>query len=265
MSGERIQKVLARLGIDSRRAIERMILEGRISVNDQPVRSLPCFVDPLCDRIKVNGKLIRLAQFRKVAYLLSKPRGVICSARQYDQRRPIVSDLVPAISKPVYIVGGLDADTTGLVVVTNDGQLADRLTHVRYAMERIYVVEVDAPIPCGTIEALKKGVVMDDRRSTAAHLVKVLRKSKSGCLLEIHLVESHPRQLPRMLTRLKCKARKIKRVGLGPLSDTGLKVGSYRRLTEREYAKVLEATRPVKSRPAGLRSGADRVVKPRRR
>jgi len=241
MIGIRIQKVLADAGISSRRQAEEMILQGRVEVNGHLVTALPCFVDPQADRICVDGQPIRMPSGPKQAYLLNKPKGVLAGLAGQKGPGPHVLDLAPPIRPPVYVVGALDADSTGLVVLTNDGELADRLNHPRYRQERTYVAEVDARVDEATIEALRSPMWLDDRRVEGARLVKVLRRGGDGTLLEIHIVEAMSRQVQRMLAKVRHKVRRLRRVGLGPLREKGLKIGHFRPLSPTEIARIKQA------------------------
>ena len=178
-----------------------MILEGRVEVNGQLVVQIPCFVDVQRDRIRVDGRASPWPARRKTCFLLNKPRGVVC-ARRDAHGRPRVYDLVPPMTGQVYCVGSLDVDSTGLVLLTNDGVLADRLNHPRYGVPRTYLVEVDGSR--GGRQAVDKiaaGVFIDGRRA-APESVKVLRRGRDRTLLEVELVESAGREVRPILIRL---------------------------------------------------------------
>lgn len=234
----RIQKVLAEAGVASRRGIEQMILDGRITVNDKLIAELPCFIGP-GDRIHVDGRLVSIRAPRKVYYLLNKPRGVVCT--QHDpQGRPRAVDLIDAGGERVYCVGRLDADTTGLVILTNDGELTQMLTHPRHGVDKTYVVEVNGRVDGQAIDRLKAGVYLDGRRASAAK-IKALRCGGGRSLLEIRICEGRNRQVRRMLAKLGCRVRRLKRVAIGPVTDRGLKVGRWRRLRPAEVARLRKA------------------------
>lgn len=239
MGKVRIQKVLAEAGVASRRAVEQMILDGRIEVNGSPVTELPCFVDAVADRIRVDGRIVRARAEPKAYFLLNKPRGVVCT--QSDPAgRPRAVDLLPQVARRVYCVGRLDADSTGLILLTNDGELTEHLTHPRYGVAKRYVVEIDGRLGGDEIARLKKGMYVDGRRTGGA-AVKVLRKSPKRSLLEVTLREGRNREIRRVLARLGHKVKRLKRVAIGPLTDHGLKIGHFRALRDAEIAKLRRA------------------------
>lgn len=240
MTRVRIQKALAEAGVASRRAAEVMILEGRVEVNGQVVTQLPCFVDLQRDRIRVDGRAVAGATTAKTCYLLNKPRGVVC-ALQDAHGRPRVYDLVPPMVGQVYCVGGLDVDSTGLVLLTNDGALADRLNHPRYGVPRTYLVEVDGSVERQAVDKIAAGVLIDGRRA-APRSIKVLRRGRDRTVLEVQLVESAGREVRPILIRLGYKSRRLKRTAIGPASIQGVTIGQFRRLGAREMAALKTAS-----------------------
>jgi 23S rRNA pseudouridine2605 synthase len=238
MAKVRIQKLLSEAGVASRRAVEEMILEGRITVNGSVVADLPCFVDPRTDRIQVDGRVVRRPSRGQAVYLLlNKPRGVVCT--QSDPAgRPRAVDLVGQIpGGRVYCVGRLDVDSTGLILLTNDGELTHYLTHPRYGVPKTYVVEIDGRLSGEQIAALKRGVYLDGKRTGGAS-VRVLRKSHQRSLLEITLHEGRNREIRRVLLTFGVRVKRLKRVAIGPVSDRGLKIGRFRPLRPGEVARL---------------------------
>ncbi len=233
----RIQKVLSAAGVASRRAIEQMVRDGRITVNDRAITDLPCFVES-DDEICVDGGLVSAAPGETVVFLLNKPKGVVCTQRDPAGRRRAV-DLIPPIPQRVYCAGRLDADSTGLVVLTNDGELTNYLTHPRHGVTKTYVVEVDGRIGGDAVQRLKSGVWLDGTKRSA--WVKVLRRSSTRSVLQVRICEGRNRQVRRVLSRLGYRARRLKRTAIGPLTDRGLKVGTFRQLTAGEIAKLRRA------------------------
>jgi len=245
----RLQKALANAGVASRRAVEEMAVEGRITVNGEPVTALPCFVDLSQDEVRVDGRPIRPKRgnaARRTYILLNKPRGVVCTQRD-PEGRPRAVDLVPDLDKRVYCVGRLDKDSTGLVLLTNDGELTERLTHPRYGVTKTYVVQVDGRVGGADVEQLRRGTHLDGRRASASG-VKVLRRGRQNSLLEIRLAEGRNREIRRMLARLGHKVRRLKRTAIGPVTDKGLKIGSFRVLASDEVARLRRAARPAGGR-----------------
>jgi pseudouridine synthase len=238
MAKMRIQKVLSEAGVASRRAVEQMVLEGRVRVNGEVVAEVPCFVDPQADRIQVDGQLVRRQRGgEKLYFLLNKPRGVVCTQSDPQGRRKAV-DLVPQIpGRRVYCVGRLDVDSTGVILLTNDGELTQYLTHPRYGVAKTYVVEIDGRLTGENIAALKHGVYLDGKRTGGA-AVKVLRKGHQRSLLEITLTEGRNREVRRVLLKFGVRVKRLKRVAIGPVTDRGLKIGNFRALRAVEVAKL---------------------------
>jgi 23S rRNA pseudouridine2605 synthase len=232
----RIQKLLSEAGVASRRAIEEMIVEGRITVNDKFVLELPCFVDPDADRITVDDDLISLAGGPKRYILLNKPRDVVCTSRDEMGRRRAI-DCIPPVGERLYCVGRLDADSTGLILLTNDGDLTQHLTHPSRGVVKTYLAEIDGHLTAENVERFKKGVHLDGRR-TAGAMIRVLKRAGGRSLLEVRLTEGRNREIRRVLVRLGHKVRRLHRSTIGPVNDRGLKVGSWRELSAAEVNKL---------------------------
>ena len=234
MGEERLQKVLAAAGIDSRRKCEELILSGVVQVNRKVVDSLPAFVDPEKDVITVNGRKIH-AQ-RKVYFLLNKPKEVICTSSDPQGRKKAI-DLVGARER-VFCVGRLDIDSTGLIILTNDSELANRLTHPRYKLSKTYVAGVKGEIQGEQIEKLKKGIWLAEGKTGRAS-VKILKRSHKESLIEIKIQQGLNRQVRRMLAKVGLAVKSLKRTRIGKLNARGIGVGKFRTLTkaEIEYLK----------------------------
>ena len=263
MTAIRIQKLLSEAGVASRRAVEQMVLDGRIAVNGRVVDELPCFVDPEVDRVVADGRRVRLgrAPARRIYFLLNKPRGVVCTQSD-PQGRPKAVDLVPAMSgSRVYCVGRLDVDSTGLILLTNDGELTQYLTHPRYGVPKTYVVEIDGLLTGEQIAAFKRGVYLDGKRTGGAAL-KVLRKSPRRSLLEITLTEGRNRELRRALLQFGAKVNRLKRVSIGPVTDRGLKIGNFRELRPSELTALRKSGSPHPDRRGGPAKRAKRKARP---
>lgn len=241
MAKVRIQKALAHVGVASRRIVEEMLMEGRVTVNGELVRDLPCFVDPETDDIRVDGRRVRKREQPKVHYLLNKPQKVVCTQRD-PQKRTRAVDLIPDIPQRVYCVGRLDADSTGLIILTNDGDLTQFVTHPRYGVEKTYVVEIEGRLDEKKVQKLKDGVYLDGRSGSGAK-VRVLKRGNKRSLLEVTLREGRNREIRRTLARLGHKVRRLKRTAIGPITDRGLKIGSYRRLRPQEVQRLRRSGR----------------------
>lgn len=239
----RIQKYLAQRGIASRRAIEEMILEGRIEVNGETVASLPCFVAPGRDRVTVDGRPIsaRRRPEEKVYFLLNKPRNVVCTSRDPQGRRRAI-DFLPPLRQRVYTVGRLDADSSGLILLTNDGELTQHLTHPSGEVPKTYLVVVDGMVGEEDIHRLKRGVFLDGRRTVGAG-VAVEHRNPEKTMLRVTLREGRKREIRRVLARLGYKVRRLKRIAIGPITDKGLGVGQVRMLAPREVQMLRQAGR----------------------
>lgn len=242
MSKERLQKVMAEAGIASRRHCEQMIRDGLVKVNGQIVTKLPVLVDLQCDRIVVSGRRLRFEP--KVYFLLNKPKNVVCTNSDPQGRRRAV-DLLRGVKERVYPVGRLDVDSKGLLILTNDGELANLLTHPRYGVIKTYVAEIDGRIDGEAIRKLKKGMYFAEGRA-AAEDVRILRRGPKRSLLEITLREGRNRQIRRMLLRLGHPVRQLTRVRIGRLTLRGLGAGKCRPLTDAEVTSLRRSVQKAK-------------------
>lgn len=232
----RLNKALAQAGLGSRRSVEALVRAGRVAVNGEVVRDLGRRVDPLRDRLEVDGSRVVLDPRRRY-WLLNKPAGVVTTARD-PQGRPTVTQLVP--SRPrVFPVGRLDRDTEGLLLLTNDGELANRLTHPRYGVEKRYLAEVDA-LPPGALARLRAGVELADGLAKPVR-VRVVASSGPRRLLEVVMVEGRKREVRRLLDAVGAPARRLVRTALGPLRLHGLPPGAYRPLRPEELRSLYRA------------------------
>lgn len=237
MAEQRLQKILAAAGIDSRRKCEELILGGLVRVNKKIVDKLPAFADQEKDVITVDGKKIHAEQ--KVYFLLNKPKGVICTNSDPAGRKKAI-DLVRT-DKRIFCVGRLDADTTGLIILTNDSELANKLTHPRYGLAKTYVARIRGPIVGEQVEKLKKGVRLAEGRTGKA-AVKILKSSHKESLVEINIRQGLNRQVRRTFARIGLSVRALTRTRIGRLDSRGLGVGKFRTLNtvEIEYLKKIK-------------------------
>lgn len=231
--GERLQKVLAAVGWGSRRACEELIAAGRVTVNGD-VAALGRRVDPDADRIEVDGAPVGVRP-GLVYYLVNKPAGVVSTARD-THGRPTVIELVPAEPR-VFSVGRLDAETEGLLLVTNDGELANRIAHPRHGVDKEYLAEVGGgPVSAGAIRTLREGVVLDDGVTAPA---KVSQPSPGVLRIVIH--EGRNRQVRRMCDAVGHPVRRLVRTRIGPIADRSLPPGAWRDLTTAERHTLARA------------------------
>jgi 23S rRNA pseudouridine2605 synthase len=245
----RLGKYLARSGVASRRAAESVVRAGRVTIDDAVVTDPARAVGPDAT-VKVDGSPVVSAP-APVVYALNKPAGVVSTARDPRGRRTVV-DLVESPTR-LYPVGRLDIDTTGLILITNDGELAYRLTHPRFEVPKTYRAEVaNPPIKRAALKALSEGVELEDGRTAPA---RVRRRGEAKLELTIH--EGRNRQVRRMCAAVGHPVRRLERIAIGQLQLGALKPGSYRRLTESEL-KVLTAEPASYRRARSSRSGPER-------
>jgi 23S rRNA pseudouridine2605 synthase len=239
---QRLQKILSTAGVASRRLSEELITQGRVSVNGNVVTELGTKADPARDEIKVDGRRIKIEQ-RRVYILLNKPRGYV-TTRSDPQGRPTVMDLVKRVREYLYPVGRLDYDSEGLLLLTNDGELAARLTHPRHEVERVYEARVKGVPDDHEIERLTKGIVIEGRRTSRARVnVTHVRETPGGpqSIVEIAIHEGRQRQVRKMFDAVGHPVVQLTRVAIGPLSDDEMPTGHYRELTSRELAALRKA------------------------
>jgi 23S rRNA pseudouridine2605 synthase len=237
---ERLQKILARAGLASRREAERWILEGRVTVNGTVVRKLGSQADPAKDSIKVDGKRVKPAA-APLYYAFHKPPGIITTLND-PERRP---DLTPYLARlgekrRVFPVGRLDYNTTGILLLTNDGELALRLTHPRFGVKKIYRVKLSACPTEEDLAHLRKGIRLDDGM-TAPAWVRIVEKLKKNAWVEIELHEGRRREVRRMFEALGYFVEKLIRVRFGPVSLGTLAPGTLRPLSQIEVQSLKRA------------------------
>ncbi len=245
----RLQRALAMAGLGSRRKCEELILEGRVEVDEKPVTQLGSRVDPDLQKITVDGERLKLARFQY--YAVYKPVGVLST--NYDPSgRTRVIDLIKTDYR-VYNVGRLDQSSEGLILVTNDGDLANRLTHPKYGIEKTYLVQtVGVPTP-EQLSQLEKGVYLAEGKAKAKS-VKLIKRNKVGAILEMVLTEGRNREIRRLLARLGHKVTRLQRVAIGPLGLGPMGVGEHRKLTLEEVRALKEWRPKIESLPKPKRS-----------
>ncbi|MEX2236511.1 MAG: pseudouridine synthase [Dehalococcoidia bacterium] len=235
--GERIQKVLARAGVASRRAVEEMIRQGRITVNGAPA-TIGMTVAAK-NRVEVDGAALSLKAERKRYVLLYKPRGVV-STLSDPEGRPTIKQLLAGVNERVYPVGRLDFDSEGLIVCTNDGDLAESLLHPRHGVWKTYVVEVAGGIDPEVLRELSEGVELEGKKTIPA-VFRIIAGGAGTTLLEVKLREGRKQQIRRMLALFDLDVVRLRRVAVGPLSDPDLQPGCWRDLKNREIQALRRA------------------------
>ena len=240
--GERLQKVLARSGVASRRACEELIAEGRVTVNGRTAH-LGQRIDPAADRVAIDGAVVPVAP-GLVYYLLNKPAGVVSTASD-PQGRPTVVDLVPAEPR-VFPVGRLDTDSEGLIILTNDGGLAHRMAHPSYGLDKEYLVELEGDPAPAALRRLREGVELEDGRTAPA---RVARVAPGALRIVIH--EGRNRQVRRMCAAVGHPVRRLVRSRIGPVADRRLAPGRWRTLTGAEVRSLERAVAAPRPKPGG--------------
>jgi 23S rRNA pseudouridine2605 synthase len=241
-SAERLQKILSAAGVASRRLAEELITQGRVTVNGRTVTELGTKADADRDEIKVDGRRIRAVKRRRYI-LLYKPRGYITS-RSDPQGRATVMDLVKSIHEYIYPVGRLDYDSEGLLLLTNDGELAARLTHPRHEVDKVYEARVRGVPDPHALERLEKGVTIEGRRTSPARVrasEPQQRQSGEQTVIELTIHEGRQRQVRKMFEAIGHPVVRLRRVRIGPIADPALKAGYYRELTAPEVARLRRA------------------------
>jgi 23S rRNA pseudouridine2605 synthase len=249
-SHPRLQKVLASAGYGSRRQCEALIVEGRVEVDGQPARQLGTRVDPARQRIRVDGDEIKSP--RRKYFMLHKPVGVISTARDPWARTRVI-DLVEDPDR-LFTIGRLDKSSSGLILVTNDGDLAQRLTHPSYGVQKVYRVVVAGKPTVQSLQQLRRGIHLAEGRARVQR-VTLKRAHAKQSVLEIVLTEGRNREIRRLLARVGHKVQQLKRVAIGPVKLGELPVGAYRELEPYELSQLRQAAAAA-HRPGTRRAAA---------
>lgn len=230
---ERLQKVIANLGYCSRRHAEELIKKGAVRVNGEVVAELGVKVGK-SDKIEVEGVMLD-RNYNYEYYLLNKPRGVITAVSD-DKGRKTVVDIIDTTTR-IYPVGRLDYDTTGVLLLTNDGELANGLMHPSRKIDKVYIAKVEGILTGYDVKRLRSGVVIDGYKTSRCHVkVKSVDKKKNTCIVEIVIHEGRNHQVKKMIEFVGKKVIKLKRERFAILTTDGVKAGDYRRLTNKEIA-----------------------------
>jgi 23S rRNA pseudouridine2605 synthase len=266
MSAEmRLNKFLAHAGVCSRREADRWIAEGRISVNGRVVLELGEKIDPGRDRVQANGAPVRAEAERPLYLLLHKPAGRLVSVKD-PYKRPTVMELLPRLPARVYPVGRLDLDTEGALLLTNDGELALRLTHPRYGAVKVYEVRVEGEPGDDALDKIRRGVFLEGRRSAPARVL-VLRRGRGDTTLKVEIHEGRKREIRKLFEAVGFPVVRLVRTAFAGLTLDGLKPGQWRHLRKAEVERLKQppdagAARRVPSprpaREAGTSTGPSR-------
>ncbi len=232
---ERLQKVIAQAGIASRRKSETLIVEGKVKVNGVVVTELGTKVSS-SDQVEVNG--VQLVKESYVYYLLYKPRGIISTVDD-EKGRKTVLDLFPYVEERIFPVGRLDYDTSGVIIMTNDGDFSYLMTHPKYGIKKMYVAKVQGIPDREAIKKLERGVDLEDGKTAPAHVkMRTVDKKAGTALIEITIHEGKNRQVRRMFDAIGCPVLKLRRESFGNVTNHGLNAGEARELTKHEVKQL---------------------------
>lgn len=227
----RLQKYMAQSGVASRRKSEEIILEGRVKVNGKVIKKLGTTINPEKDIVSVDNKSIE-RESKKVYIMLNKPEGYVTTLKDRHSEK-IVLDLVNGIDERIFPVGRLDLDTSGLLLMTNDGDLTQKLTHPSYEVPKKYIAVVEGIPNSKKLARFRKGLKIDGRMTAEAY-IKVLKKHKDSSVLEISIHEGRNRQVRKMCEYIRHPILELQRIAVGELTLNDLKAGEWRYLTEKE-------------------------------
>jgi 23S rRNA pseudouridine2605 synthase len=236
MTEERLQKILSKAGISSRRAAEKMIAEGRISVNRVVVTVPGKKADPQKDEIRVDGRLVSL-ETEKIYLMLHKPRGYVTTLSD-PQGRPIVTDLLNGVAARVYPVGRLDYDSEGLLILTNDGEFAQRLQHPRFGIPKTYRVKVEGRFLKGGLKTLEKGIDLSDGRFVPA-AIQLEKTNPGSAWLTLTMTDGRNRVIRRAFDSIGHSVTRLIRVAVADIALASLPEGAWRMMTRREVERLL--------------------------
>lgn len=251
MQPERLQKIIAHAGFASRREAETMIREGRVTINGRVVTALGTKADPGADHIKVDGKLITRPETHRYI-LLYKPKEVMTTVEDPQGRRTVL-DLVRGVRERIYPVGRLDFHSEGLVLLTNDGELAYKVSHPRHGSVKTYHVKVRGVPEERMIEKLQRGITIEGKRTLPCEIARIKTTGRGddegNSWYEVKLREGRTQQIRKMFQALGHPVSKLKRVAIGPLSDPKLTPGVWRELTKQEVKMLATMQEPAKPKP----------------
>jgi len=244
MAIERLNKILAHAGLGSRRRVEELIAQGRITIDGETVADLGRKVDPAAADVRCDGERVKTEA--PAYYLFNKPHGVVCTSAE-GEARPRAIDFLPGESRRLYTIGRLDADSHGLIILTNDGELTQQLTHPRHEVPKTYRVWARDAMSPEALEKVQQGVYLSEGKTSLAR-VRVRRRRRGSTELEVELRQGVNRQIRRVLAKVGHPVTDLERVAIGPISDPGLKQGAWRRLRPDEVRALRQAAQPSGSR-----------------
>lgn len=232
---ERLQKIISQAGLASRRAAEKIILDGRVQVDGQVIQELGRKFDPLQHKIIVDGRPLQAPEHH-VYFLLNKPKGYLSTAKD-DRGRRTVLDLIPESEARIYPVGRLDNNTEGLLLLTNDGALMNGLLHPKYEVQKTYVARITGQPSEAVLDKLRQGIQLEDGW-TAPAVVQLLQQGDGESQVSITIHEGRNRQVRRMFAAIHCDVKALKRIAFAGLDLSGVKRGQHRPLTAKEVTAL---------------------------
>lgn len=237
MEGIRLNSYIAQCGVASRRKADCLIKDGLVYVNGEKVINIGTKVTTK-DEVVVAGKIIHMQQ-GKVYILLNKPTGVITSCKDQFGRTTVL-DIVGDVGVTLHTVGRLDYDTSGIIILTNDGDLTNRLTHPRYHIEKTYLVKVKGILTRQDVDKFKNGVIIDDGYKTLPAILRIIKTNKSMTKASVTISEGHNRQIRKMFAKIGHDVVQLKRIQIGNIKIGELKEGKFRYLTDEEIKEILK-------------------------
>jgi len=251
----RLNKYVADHGVASRRACDELILEGKVMVDGAPVTRLGTKILPHEQRVEIDGFILRPENAKRRYYLLNKPAGVLCT-NERRETRPRAIDLITAREKGrIYTVGRLDEESKGLILLTNDGEFAQRVAHPRYGVPKTYSVKVRGHIAEEAVQKIREGVHLSEGRTGGARII-VRRRGREYSALDVTLLEGMNREVRRVFARVGHKVIDLKRISIGALTVRGLRIGSWRALTRAEVESLLSGEKGAEQEPSNDRPDA---------
>jgi 23S rRNA pseudouridine2605 synthase len=237
----RLNKFIADHGVASRRKSDELIVGGQVTVDGEIVTELGTRIDPDTQRVEVHGIVLGQEGGRRRYYLLNKPRGVVCTNEPRELRPRAIDLIKDKAAGRIYTVGRLDERTSGVVILTNDGEFANRIMHPRYVVPKTYKVKVQGRITDQALRRAREGVWLAEGRTSGARILVKSRREMTSTL-EVTITEGKNRELRRIFASVGHKVVDLQRIRIGPISDRGLKVGHWRPLASKEIRALLEAS-----------------------
>lgn len=242
----RLNKLLADHGVASRRQADLLIAAGKVSVDGEPATALGLRVDPERQRVEIDGVVLKPRNARRRYYLLNKPSGVVCTNEPRETRPRAVDLITDARKGRIYTVGRLDEDSLGLILLTNDGEFAQRIMHPRYGVQKTYLVKVRGEIDDAALQKVREGVPLSEGRTSGARIL-VERRGREHSLLSVTIQEGMNREIRRTFAKVGFKVLELRRTRIGPVTDRRLKTGRWRELEREEVQALLAGKSEVAS------------------